>query len=195
MRKLIGVSLTVVIAGALMIGWSAIKDSFVKANGVILYGDHNQIEEVLNQEKNVKEKVQYKFKIFEDGEQKIMIIDETTANALVNISLIKEVKEEPGTEAIKSIPRVTKGKGLLFAKETTDNIDLDGQVIQVSYEGNKIIGDGRVYSDMFLIMNDMDWSVMKGTEKSMGIIEYAKDPAKKLGEFNVEGVQLVKIIN
>nr|WP_165767921.1 lipoprotein BA_5634 family protein [Virgibacillus indicus] len=39
---------------------------------------------------------------------------------------------------------------------------------------------------MFLVVSDDKWSALKGKEKAMGVIEYDKDPAEKLPEFEVE---------
>ncbi|MGE6257811.1 lipoprotein BA_5634 family protein [Heyndrickxia sporothermodurans] len=194
MKKILGVCVTAIIAGSLMTGCSEMKNVFSKANGVVLYGEQQQVEDVFDQEKkDVKEKAEYKIKIAELGDQKVMILDETTAKALVGKELIKEVKKADETEAITALPSVAKGKAVLFAKEDVKTVNLDGEKLKVSYEGNKIIGDGRSYVDMFLIVDDSEWSDMKGTEKTMGIISFDKDPKKKLSGFKVDEAQLVKI--
>ena len=41
------------------------------------------------------------------------------------------------------------------------------------------IGEGRVYADIFLIVNDDDWDSIKGTENTLAILEYDKDPSAK----------------
>jgi len=56
-----------------------------------------------------------------------------------------------------------------------------------------IIGDGRAYSDMFLIVNDADWASIKGTEKMMALLEYDKDPSADGLDYDVEKTQLVRI--
>lgn len=194
MKKLLIVCLTAVIAGSILTGCSAIKEAFEKANGVILYGDQQQIENVFKKEENsLKEKDQYTVKMAEDGDQKVLILDEKTANALIEKELFKEVKNDTETEPITLLLEVNQGKGVLFAKQNMNNINLGGRKVAVTYEGNKIIGDGRSYADMFLIVDDADFSTMKGTEKTLGIIKYDEDPDKKLVNFDVEQVQLVKI--
>ncbi|QED49325.1 lipoprotein BA_5634 family protein [Cytobacillus dafuensis] len=194
MKKLLSVCLTAMIAGSIMTGCSAFKEAFEKANGLILYGEEQKIDDAFNKEENeLKEKDKYTIKVAEDNDQKIMILDEKTANALIEKKLLKEVKNGDDTEPITSLPEVTKGKGLLFAKQQVEKVSLDGQQVEVTYGGNKIIGDGRIYVDMFLIVDDADFSVMEGTEKTMGIMKYDKDPDKKIGTFDVERDQLVKI--
>ncbi|WP_188455716.1 lipoprotein BA_5634 family protein [Virgibacillus oceani] len=197
MKKLLSVCFIAVIAGSLITGCSAIntiKDTFAKANGVILFGSQNQIKEAFKQEdEDIEEKDKYTIKVAEDGDQKIMILDEKTAKELVEKELLKEVKNDSDTEPIASLPEVKEGNGVLFAKQQDKEVNLDGKQVEVTYEGNKIIGDGRSYVDAFIIVDGTDFSTMKGTEKTMGIIKYDKDPSKKLDEFDVEQVQLVKI--
>lgn len=194
MKKILSMCLTAAFAGTLMTGCSAITEMFEKANGVILYGDHNQVAEVFEQEKDdLKEKSEYKFKVAEDHGQQILIFNETTAKALVEKELLNEVVKDDETEPISSLPEL-KDKGILFTKEDDVNkVIIDGHLLSVSNEGNIVIGRGRNYGDMFLVVSDDKWSAMKGTEKSMGVIEYNKDPAKKLPEFEVEKVQLITI--
>lgn len=194
MKKLIVVCITAIMAASIMTGCSGIKEVFSKANGVILYGEQKQIEGVFNQEKKeVKEKAEYKVKVAEAGKQKVLILDKTTAKALVGNGLFKEVTKDGKTDTITILPEVKKGNAALFAKQNVNQLNLGGKKIKVSYEGNKIIGDGRSYVDMFLIVDDSEWSAMKGAEKEMGIIKYKNDPKKKIANFDVEAVQLVKI--
>ncbi|MHA6261526.1 lipoprotein BA_5634 family protein [Sporosarcina sp. CAU 1771] len=191
MRKLLSVCLVALIAGSILTGCTGVTKMFTKANGIVLYGDHQQIEQSFKQEeKDLKSKDAYKIKIVEDGDQKIMVLDKKTAQALVDKELLKEVTTDNKTEPITSIP---KGVSILFAKEELDEVNLNGQPMIVTYEGNIIIGDGRSYVDMFMVVDEAQWSSMKATEKTMGIIEYKKDPSEKMSEFDVEGNQLVEI--
>lgn len=194
MKKYLSVCVTAVLAGFMLTGCSAIKEAFQKANGVILYGDQQQIEDSIQKEKDdLIEKEEYTVKVVQNGEKKILILNENTAKDLVKKELLKKVTNETDTEPITSLPEVTKGKGVLFAKQKTEEVHLEGLKLEVSYEGNKVIGDGRRYVDMFLIVNEDDFSAIKGIEKTMGIIKYDKDPDKKLPGFDVEQVQLVTI--
>lgn len=183
-----------ILAGSMLTGCSAIKEAFQKANGVILYGDQQQIAASFQKEKDdLIEKDEYPIKVVENGEKKILILNENTAKDLVKKQLLKKVTNETDTEPITSLPEVTKGKGVLFAKQKTEEVHLEGVQLEVSYEGNKVIGDGRRYVDMFLIVDEDDFSAIKGIEKTMGIIKYDKDPDKKLPGYDVEQVQLVRI--
>lgn len=197
MKKYLSVCVTAVLAGFMLTGCSGIKEVFQKANGVILYGDQQQIEDSIQKEKDdLIEKDEYMIKVVQNGEKKILILNENTAKDLVKKELLKKVTNETEVEPITALPEVTKGKGVLFAKQKTEEVHLEGmnlEVSEVSYEGNKVIGDGRHYVDMFLIVNEDDFSAIKGIEKTMGIIKYNKDPDKKLPGFDVEQVQLVRI--
>ncbi|GKU77010.1 lipoprotein BA_5634 family protein [Paenibacillus sp. L3-i20] len=182
-----------VIAGSIMAGCGL----FSKANGFILYGEQQQVDEAILKEANqLKEKDAYTIKVAEDKGDKIVILDHTTANKLVKKGLIKEVRTEEKVEALKALPSVEKGKGILFAKQTLSEVQIDGQPMAVEYKGNTIIGDGRRYGEMFLILEDTDWKDIKGDEKTMAILKYKKDPSKRLKgltETEIEKAQLVKI--
>ncbi|MFP3726775.1 lipoprotein BA_5634 family protein [Priestia filamentosa] len=194
MKRLLSICATVIVVGSLMSGCSATKDAFQKANGVILYGNQQQISDALNQDKkDIKEKDEYTIKVAEDGKQDMMILDKTTAKALVEKKLLKEVTKDNDTEAITSLPKVTKDTNALFAKQEVKEMNLAGQNSKIIYGGNKIIGDGRSYVDEFLIIDDSQFTAIKGTEKKMAVIKYDKNPDKKLSEFNVDEVQLVKV--
>ncbi|MFP3844956.1 lipoprotein BA_5634 family protein [Priestia filamentosa] len=194
MKRLLSICATVIVVGSLMSGCSATKDAFQKANGVILYGNQQQISDALNQDKkDIKEKDEYTIKVAEDGKQDMMILDKTTAKALVEKKLLKEVTKDNDTEAITSLPKVTKDTNALFAKQEVKEMNLAGQNSKIIYGGNKIIGDGRSYVDEFLIVDDSQFTAIKGTEKKMAVIKYDKNPDKKLSEFNVDEVQLVKV--
>ncbi|WP_216700711.1 lipoprotein BA_5634 family protein [Priestia filamentosa] len=194
MKRLLSICATVIVVGSLMSGCSATKDAFQKANGVILYGNQQQISDALNQDKkDIKEKDEYTIKVAEDGKQDMMILDKTTAKALVEKKLLKEVTKDNDTEAITSLPKVTKDTNALFAKQEVKEMNLAGQNSKIIYGGNKIIGDGRSYVDEFLIVDDSQFTAIKGTEKKMAVIKYDKNPDKKLSKFNVDEVQLVKV--
>lgn len=194
MKKVLSVCIAAVLAGFMLTGCSAIKEAFQKANGVILYGDQQQIEDSIQKEKDdLIEKDEYTIKVVQNGEKKILILNENTAKDLVKKELLKKVTNETDTEPITALPEVIKGKAILYAKQKGEEVNLEGMNLDVSYEGNKVIGDGRRYVDMFLIVNEDDFSAIKGIEKTMGIIKYDKDPDKKLPGFDVEQVQLVRI--
>ncbi|RAS91781.1 hypothetical protein A3863_04700 [Priestia endophytica] len=192
MKRLLSVCTTVVVVGSLMTGCNSAKNAFQKANGVIVYGNQQQIGDALSQDKkDIKETDEYTVKIAEVGKQDMMILDKTTAKSLVEKKLLKEVTKNNDTKAVTSLPKVTKDNSILFAKQESKEDKLAGQ--KITYEGNKIIGDGRSYVDEFLIVDDSQFATIKGSKKEMAIIKYDKDPSEKLSEFDGDEVQLVKI--
>lgn len=179
---------------------------FAKANGIILYGEE---EEILTAVENVKlkekgdkkerekeklvEEEQHKIKILTDDTRQIMILTDKTAQSLVKNKLISEItnQEKAIVKPISSLSKVAKGEALLFAKEESSKLEIEN--INIQYEGNLIIGDGRTYADMFLIVNDEDWASLQGTEKMMAILKFDKDPSADGFSYEVEKAQLVRI--
>lgn len=199
MKKTAWIGASAVMAGALLsgCGW------FENANGLIVYGDERNIEEVLKLEQvaavNKKEEIkmvsddQYKIKLAEDKGDKVMVLNEKTAQALVDKELLREVVNGDQTEAVNSVSDLAKGEAVLYAKEEQRNLTLDGKELKVEYGGNSIIGNGRAYADKFLIVDDADWEEAAGEEKTMAVLEYDNDPSVRMMEYDVDGNQLVRI--
>ena len=193
MKKSLVVFVHVIVLGSLLSGCNPIDKFFPQANGIILYGDQQQIESSFKKVKTSLEEDAYSMKIAKVVDQEIVILEEKTAKELVEKGLLKEVINGTDTEPVTSLRELKKHEMVLFAKEKLDEVTLEGKPLKVTYEGNIIIGDARVYGDMFLIVDDADWSAMKGTEKTIGILKYDKDPSVEIGKFGVEREQLVKI--
>ena len=194
MKKVIGLCLIVIVAGSLMSGCGQIKDIFEKGNGVVIYGDNNAIKNVFKEhKKHIKEKDSYHYKTTETNNQTVIILEKKTASALIEKGLLKEVLEDSETEAMKKLPETSKGEAILFAKENMDKLEINDHPIDISYEGNTIIGGGRTYGDIFLIVNKSDWAKIDEEEKTMAVIQFDKDPKNLLKDFDVDAFQLVKI--
>ena len=196
MKKTILCMLTTLMAVIALSGCSM----FAKANGVILYGEEAEILNAVDKEQGKKQKKdkpveveQHKIKIVTNDNQKVMILKEETAQSLVNKDLIREItnQEKGRTEAVSSLSKVAKGEAILFTKE--ESYELEVENLKVKNEGNLIIGIGRAYADIFLIVNDDDWASLEGTEKSLAILKYDKDPSTDGLDYDVEQVQLVEI--
>ena len=56
-----------------------------------------------------------------------------------------------------------------------------------------VIGGGRTYTDLFLIVHAEDWASLNGEEKTMAILEYDKDPSTYGLDYDVEQTQLIRI--
>lgn len=175
--------------GAMVLSGCSLFDT---ANGIILYGDEGQVLSSLDEEhKGQIEKDSYSVKVIEKDDKRALVMDDVTAKALVDKELLKEV-EDNVAKAISDLPKISKGEGVLFAKTSDDASVLDEMELPLKYEGNIIIGDGRVYVDMFLVVTEDDFNGISGTEKTIGVIQYDKDP-DGIGAFGVDREQLVKI--
>ncbi len=169
---------------------------FASANAVILYGEEEEVLAAIDKEKDVFIKEdQFKIKIWETGGKKLLFLTDETAQFLIDKKLLREItdQEKRKTKAVTSLPKVTKGEGLFFAREDAKDFDTKDIDLEVTYEGNIIIGEGRVFTDMFLIIQEDDWSSLQGTEKTMAILEYDKDPSAEGLRYDVDKTQLVRI--
>jgi hypothetical protein len=64
----------------------------------------------------------------------------------------------------------------------------------VKYEGDIIIGNGRSYAKMVLIVEDAVWEQIHVDEKAMALLHYDKEnPKHALRDFHVDAVQLVEM--
>lgn len=178
-------------------GCSAIESILYseKANGVIIYGTEQQMNET---EKQFKESIiaanRYPLKMISLKDQVYMVMNKQTAGALTMKGLLRKVISTSRTEPIESLPALTKDKGILFGREKMEQINVGRTEVKVSYEGNIIIGNTRRYANRFVIVDDSVWTVLKGNAKTMDILRFKKDPKNRIGEFkNVEESQLVTI--
>lgn len=188
--KLLSISL---LSMSLLTGCSLTDKILSKANGVALYGSQQQIENTIEKyKKELKSETSHKIKVAEIDDKKLMIINKTTAEAFIKRGIFKKVDKDDNTETLKSLPAVTSDTGVLFAKNNIENLMINDKKLNVKYEGNTIIGDGRVYVDMFAIVDDSIWETIDGEEKTIGLLEFNKDPKHEMINFDVELAQLMK---
>ncbi|WP_033543135.1 lipoprotein BA_5634 family protein [Planococcus sp. CAU13] len=165
---------------------------FETANGIVLYGDEEKVLSSLEEEhKGQIEKDSYSVKIIEADDKRALVMDEATAKVLIEKELLKKV-EGDDAKAISELPKISEGEGVIFAKTSDDASVLGGMDLTAKYEGNIIIGDGRAYVDMFLVVTEEDLHSISGTDKTIGVIQYNKDP-DGIGAFGVDREQLVRI--
>lgn len=188
--KKITLWITALCAGAVILSGCNLLD---KANGIILYGDEEKVLSSLKEEhKGQVEKDSLSVKLMDADGKRLLVMDETSAQYLAGKELLREVEDGKDTEAVSSLPEIAEGEAVLFAKKADSSVNLESLAVQVNYEGNIIIGDGRVYADLFLVVADKEFPAIDAEEKTMGIIQYNKDP-DGIGGFDVEKEQLVKI--
>ncbi|MED1270119.1 lipoprotein BA_5634 family protein [Bacillus mycoides] len=187
MRKLIGVGLAAVISLGALSGCSLLG----KENGIIAYGSEQQVNTVIDKNKNdIKEKNTYKMKLTISEDKKVLVMDKKTGEELVKKGLLKKVDKDDNTKAIDKLPAVTSDQGVLFAKEKVENVTIDGA--KLKYEGNTIIGHNRAYADMFAIVDDATYGNVKGEETSVGVLGYDKNPKKEL--INYKGAEVTQLV-
>lgn len=191
MKKIFLLCAAAIMAGSLLTGCSLVS----KANGIIVYGDEAKITEVLEHEKDeFIDKNRFEIKIVEDQGERMMVLSEETAQAVADKELLRKVTNGRKSEAMLSVPKLSRGEAVVYAKTEQENPKIAGIDLQTTYSGNSIIGDGRAFVDKFLIVDDSDWPEIEGDAKSMAIMEYKKNPSTKFTDFDVDDTQLVKIV-
>lgn len=166
-----------------------------RANGIILYGNKETIEtEVAPIKKDLKSFDLFETKMTESNAQKIMVMDETTAQALLKKGLFREVKDDE-TLIIDSLPSVTKEQGVLFSKDEISNPEIEGKTYATKYEGNIIIGSSRNNADAFMIVDNEVYKSIKGENTTVGVLLFkkAKTSETSMTKFKELSPQLVTI--
>ncbi|PGO69367.1 hypothetical protein CN980_21615 [Bacillus cereus] len=189
MKKLVRIGLAAIISFGVLSGCSLIG----RENGIIAYGSEQQVNTVIDKNKNdIKEKNTYKMKLTILEDKKVLVMNKKTGEELVKKGLLKKVDKDDNTEAIDKLSAITSDQGVLFAKEKVENVTIDGA--KLKYEGNMIIGIGRAYADMFAIVDDAAYGNVKGEEKSVGVLKYDKNPKNELSNYKgADRTQLVEI--
>lgn len=194
MKKIIGLIMVGVALVAMLSGCGLWNDIAGKANAVVFYGDEEKVQEIIDSEKKEAEKYgQYDMKFLEKDEKNIMLIDQQTAQALLEDGLWRTVNEKNRTDKMEALPDMQKDQAILFAKEEDKEINIEGSELEVSYGGNTIIGEGRTYVDLFLIVPDEFYDEMPSAEQSIGYLRYATDPSEKVKDMDAEYIQLLRM--
>ncbi|WP_454052394.1 lipoprotein BA_5634 family protein [Clostridium sp. Marseille-Q7071] len=193
MKKIIKLLFISLLSMSLLTGCSLTDKILSKANGVALYGSQQQVENTIEKyKKELKSETSYKIKVANIDDKKLMVLNKTTTEAFIKQGVFKKVDKDDNAETLKSLPAVTSDTGVLFAKNNIENLMINDKKLNVKYEGNTIIGDGRVYVDMFAIVDDSIWKTIDSEEKTIGLLEFNKDPKHEMINFNVELAQLMK---
>lgn len=124
-----------------------------------------------------------------------MILSRTQAEEMMKGKLWNSVVREDKTELVTEISEPKEGEAILFARDVDKSIN-PLSALETSYKGNIILGNGRTYVDMFLIVTDDEWDKIDAQIKTVGYLHFDEDenPKYKLNEFpTVEKAQLVSI--
>jgi Uncharacterised lipoprotein family len=195
LKKKIGLTVASVLTMVLLSGCSLVETIFPQARGIILYGTDQKVNEDMNKYKDdVKSSELLKVKMTESNDQKVMLINQTTAEAMLKGKLMRKVTDKDKVEPITALPKIAADAPALFAKEEMNKVNLNGKEIPVKYEGNIILGDARRYADMFMIVSDNAWEKMDGTETAVGVLHFdKKNPENEIGNFTAEKAQLFSV--
>lgn len=182
MKKII--SLVLVIAIFICIGFGVkryVQGPAQPVNGIVVIGTEEEVNKVKKEYKNkTKQTNDYKAKFIVtkkgESESEYMVINKTTAEQLVKKGVIR-ARKEPGSASIISEPvheikELSDSLNLFYSISDYDlvdhQIDLNGQMIPVSYIKNQIwVG----YMGMdFVILNDKTYDELADPDSVMTLI-------------------------
>lgn len=166
-----------------------------RANGVVLYGEKQEVKKAATSLKDELESTEYyDVKTSETNGQKFLMMEKTTAEKLVKKGLFRKVTDER-TNPITTLPSVTKDEGIIFAKEDMKDPVIEGQTLNARYEGNTVIGSARRFFDSFIIVGNDVYKKLKGTDHTIGILLFSKasDSEKAPSKLKEIDSQLVTI--
>lgn len=191
----------------LLISFSACskKDNSFPANGVLIIGNKNNISSIINRYQEItKENEVFSVKKGEVGNGKVLILNESTAQALIKEKLFR--KQDNGSDyIIDTLPKFPKEGSLLFTNEddkTMKSIKIGGEEIPVTYDSDAWIGNNRNYSTEWymIVAKNSVYKEIKANEMKMHLLHLEKslgDKKPKMSTDNTlinENVKVKKLI-
>ncbi|MDM5188887.1 lipoprotein BA_5634 family protein [Bacillus sp. DX4.1] len=183
MKKL----LTIFIISALVLvslsACSKSKQRTQPVNGIFIIGDEQYALSIFDRYKeNIKEKDMFRVKIGKFNEKKVLILDESTAQALIKSKIFHKRDDVNGnmdSTPLAKLPKIPKGSSLLFAYEDESHItsiDLNGKTIPVTYDSNSWLGSSRDYdSEWYLIVTENnEYKAIQADETNLQLIDLKK---------------------
>ncbi|MGE7932454.1 lipoprotein BA_5634 family protein [Viridibacillus arvi] len=182
MKKIIGFVLVIAIFIGIGFGVKRyIQGPPQPANGIVVIGTEQDVNKVKQEYKNKTEQTddyKAKFIVTKKGESKreYLVINKTTAGQLVKKGIIR-ARKEPGTaslisETVNEIKELPGSLNLFYSISDYDlvdsQIDLNGQMIPVSYIKNQI-WVGYMAMD-FVILNDKTYDELADPDSVMTLI-------------------------
>lgn len=191
----------------LLISFSACskKDNSFPANGVLNIGDENNISPIINRYQEITEENEvFSVKKGEVGNGNVLILNESTAQALIKEKLFR--KQDNGSNyIIDTLPKFPKEGSLLFTSEddkTMKSIKIGGEEIPVTYDSDAWIGNNRKYSTEWymIVAKNSVYKEIKANEMKMHLLHLKKslgDEKPKMSTDNTlvnENVKVKKLI-
>ncbi|WP_249924197.1 lipoprotein BA_5634 family protein [Bacillus cereus] len=191
----------------LLISFSACskKDNSFPANGVLIIGNEKDISPIINRyQKITKENEVFSVKKGEVGNGKVLILNESTAQALIKEKLFRK-QDNDSDHIIDTLPKFPKEGSLLFTNEddkTMKSIKIGGEEIPVTYDSDAWIGNNRNYSTEWymIVAKNSVYKEIKANEMKMHLLHLEKsigDKKPKMSTDNTlinENVKVKKLI-
>lgn len=204
MKRILTVFMLTII---ILISFSACskKDNAFPANGVLIIGDDNNILPIINRYQEItKENEVFSVKKSEVGNGHVLIINESTAQALIKEKVFRK-RDNDSDYIIDTLPKFPKEGSLLFTSEdekTMKSIKIEGKEIPVTYDSDAWIGNNRKYSTQsyVIVAKNSVYKEIKANETKMHLLQLKKslgDERPKMSTDNTmvnENVKVKKLI-
>ncbi|PEY38344.1 hypothetical protein CN354_10875 [Bacillus cereus] len=182
MKKIMSFFMLIVLIVTSLSACSSSEENKWPANGMVMIGDEQFTLPIFERYKeNIKEKEVFEVKTGVFGENKVLIIDESTAQAMIKNQILRknDVNNHSGYTPIKKLPDIPKGASLLFTHEEEkhiSSIDLNSKEIPVSYVSDAWIGNSRDYTSQWYLVvakNDV-YKEIQANETKLQLIHFKK---------------------
>ncbi|MEN1936294.1 lipoprotein BA_5634 family protein [Paenibacillus sp. 102] len=182
MRKTISFFILIVLIVISLSACSFSEENKQPANGIVMIGDEQYTLPIFERYKeNIKEKEVFEVKTGAVDENKVLIIDKSTAQAMIKAKILRtnDVNNRSDSISIKKLPDIPKGSSLIFTHKDENHItsiDLNSKEIPVSYDSDAWIGNSRDYkSQWYLIVAENDvYKEIKANETKLQLIRFKK---------------------
>ncbi|MED0970382.1 lipoprotein BA_5634 family protein [Bacillus paramycoides] len=188
----------------LLISFSACSknNASFPANGVLIIGDENNISSIINRYKaNTKENEIFSVKTGTFGKGKVLILNESTAQAMIKAKIFRKRDKISDSIPIDKLPNIPKDGSLLFTHEdegTMKSIELEGREIPVIYDSNAWIGNTRNYGFQWyvIVAKNSVYKEIKANETNLQLLHLNKslgDEKPKMSTDNTLINEYVKV--
>ncbi|EMY8531729.1 hypothetical protein V8T54_000782 [Bacillus paranthracis] len=176
------------------------------ANGVLIIGDKNNTLSIMNRYQEItKENEVFSVKTGTFGNGQVLILNESTAQALIKTKIFRERENGSKFRPIDTLPKLPKEGSILLAQEDEKNlksIELEGKEFAVKYGSDAWIGNTRKYPTQayVIVAKDSVYKELKANETKMHLLHLNKslgDEKPKMSTDNTlinEKVKVEKLI-
>ncbi|MBO1579616.1 lipoprotein BA_5634 family protein [Bacillus sp. XF8] len=176
--KKVKLGLVAIMSAAVFSGCSIMDMIAPQANGVIMYGDDAVVQQKMDQYKDkIESGHKFEAKFGTVNNQKVLIMNKTTADKMVKEKVLKKVEGED-VKPIKTLPSISDDAGIIFAKTEQNDVEIDGK--KMKYEDNVIVGDARRYADMYAVVSDAAYGKINQPVKTIGVVAFKENPKKEI---------------